>query len=466
MHKKLIITLALVSLMTFIVPISAAEKSASALQLQTVGPFIDSQTFAVGRVDVTRLNIDAIVDKFLSIASDFVGEDDKKMMAEQLGEFRQEAKQRIGKFTKAGVKEIYAVFSLSDFPFFFIVVPTPKDIDSQSLSLLTDVIDSMRKEFDIGMFEQYQTRGVILAGRKVTIDRLKAMPSAASRPELVDAFAATGDATVQLAIIPTADQRRIIEEMLPTVQTKIGEVPGAAISQGLMWAAAGIDGPPELSLKLTVQSKDNAAANNVKDVINNFYKFIRQEPQVQKFFPDVDKLLTMLRPTVTNDRLLLTINRQQANTIIHDILPPVLVKARGQAKRMQCTHQLRQIGVAIIMYMNDHKGKCPPDLETLKTKYISPKQLVCPASHGKDSYVYRGADLNDKANSDMISNMIFVYDKAENHVKSHNGQGRQVRMVLFMDGHVEWQSEERFQASVKRDNKLRKAAGLAEKPAL
>jgi len=455
MHKKLIITLTLISLMTFVAPISVAAKSKSALQAQAVGPFIDSQTFAVARVDMTKLNIDAIVDKFLTVASDFIGEDDIKMMPEQLGEFRQEAKQRIEKFTRAGAKEIYAVFSISDFPFFFIVIPISSGADTKDLE---DIIESIGGKFHNDPFEAFERKGgVLLAGRKETIDRLRTMPSSASRPELADALAAAGDATVQLAIIPTADQRRIIEEMLPTIQTKItGEVPGATFSRGLIWAAAGIDGPPEMSLKLTVQSKDNGAANDINNVINNLYNFIRQEPQVRSFLPDIDKLLVMLRPTVTNDRLLLTLNNQQADTIIRNILTPVLIEARGAAKRVMCAKQLKGIGLAIMIYANEHKGQFPPDLETLiKTADMPPKGLVCPATCDKDSYVYRGADLNDKANP----RMILVHDKLQN----HKGQGR---WVVFIDGHVGWLLEKEFQESVKLDNKIRKSAKLAEKPAL
>ena len=46
--------------------------------------------------------------------------------------------------------------------------------------------------------------------------------------------------------------------------------------------------------------------------------------------------------------------------LLISILLPALSRARRQAKTVQCQSNMRQVAAALIMYINDHKGKFPP----------------------------------------------------------------------------------------------------------
>jgi len=46
--------------------------------------------------------------------------------------------------------------------------------------------------------------------------------------------------------------------------------------------------------------------------------------------------------------------------VLISVLLPALSSARSQAKSVQCLSNLRQIGTACVMYMQAHKGVCPP----------------------------------------------------------------------------------------------------------
>src|SRR5213592_4764908 len=46
--------------------------------------------------------------------------------------------------------------------------------------------------------------------------------------------------------------------------------------------------------------------------------------------------------------------------LLISILLPALSKARRQAKTVQCQSNMRQVSMAMLMYINDNKGKFPP----------------------------------------------------------------------------------------------------------
>ena len=126
------------------------------------------------------------------------------------------------------------------------------------------------------------------------------------------------------------------------------------------------------------------------------------------------------------------------------IFMPALSSARGAAHKAVCMSNLRQIDLALIMYVEEH-GQWPEDLSALGDFIGEPSVFACPgAGHTAGSledvtawtdYVYlpgTGRD-HDPAHSAVL------YCPPEN----HGGRGAN---VAFMDGHVEWQDTLAFKA--------------------
>src|SRR4051812_4800485 len=63
---------------------------------------------------------------------------------------------------------------------------------------------------------------------------------------------------------------------------------------------------------------------------------------------------------------------------------PALAKAKDKAQRIQCMNNMRQVGVALQMWANDHGGNFPTDLMALSNHLSSPKLLVCPGEKLRD----------------------------------------------------------------------------------
>ncbi|MCJ8329830.1 MAG: DUF1559 domain-containing protein [Lentisphaeria bacterium] len=129
--------------------------------------------------------------------------------------------------------------------------------------------------------------------------------------------------------------------------------------------------------------------------------------------------------------------------IVAGMALPVLSKAREKARRVNCNANLKQIGLALLMYSGDQNGTFPPDLGSLNELEIMnvSKVYVCPSSKkmivpqntadlrkGVGGYVYVKGLRDDNTNA---TTTILAYDKPENH------PGGQWMNFLFVDGHVE-----------------------------
>ena len=106
---------------------------------------------------------------------------------------------------------------------------------------------------------------------------------------------------------------------------------------------------------------------------------------------------------------------------------------------------LREMGLAIIMYANQHGGNFPDNLQSLYLdQELGPDVPFCPAATrplqsnattqqaiaainaGRSSYIYVGKGLTVRSPDDVV----VMYEPLSDHTVGIN--------VLFADAHVEW----------------------------
>jgi len=131
-------------------------------------------------------------------------------------------------------------------------------------------------------------------------------------------------------------------------------------------------------------------------------------------------------------------------SMLAGMLLPTLSKAREKARRISCAGNLKQIGLALLMYSGDYDGFFPNDVpnnwcnfEPLRTEHIisNGKIWTCPSRTesmelARDSaFIYIGSGLkDDNASSDKVS---IAYDELGNH------PGNEWVNLVYLDGHVQ-----------------------------
>lgn len=325
-----------------VVPCLADDKKTDAEpRAKAVTPFLDGQTIAVGHVDLTRVDVNAIAQKLSEYA---------KLKAEEIAEPKKEVGEWVSAWTKAGIRKLYVVVSLADIPGQppFVVVPLEEGADAKGIG---DVLGGAK------LFREYKFEkmgSALVGGADRTLTRLKDLKPEV-RPELVQAFAAAGDTAVLMLLIPSNENRKVVEEIMPQMPAELGGGPITTVTRGARWAALGVDLPPKLSLRGTIQATDGEAAKKLRDVIARFYKLLGEEgsrnQKARNLIPGWDKLVEQLTPKVEGDQLVVSLEEKDVTAAIK----PIIVRVQATAEHKSSVNNLKQIGLAMHNYHDAHK---------------------------------------------------------------------------------------------------------------
>lgn len=366
-------------------PAWGAENSDPAAWAKAAAPFIDDQTVAVIRLDLKGLDVDAAWAPIDKIGGQAMGAD-----LEALAKQKQLLSAWVAGLVKAGADELYLSMNLADLldGALFAFVPLAEGANARAIAglLASGRADGpasrqLGRQRLVGsplssiVHATAQIRGAVVGGRRAQLERIR-QAAPVRRPELAEAFAAAGDSAVQVLLLPTADTRRVIEELMPTLPAVLGGGPSAALTRGVMWAAVGMKTAPEISLRLVIRSQDAASARAFSATIGSTYAALAKSHAVRKRLPGIQKLTAMLTPTVTGDGLTLTLNEKQLDVVITDLVIPPLHGARAQAIRLNRLRRITHILAAAHRYANQHKGNFPPNLQALVDAKMIPASFL------------------------------------------------------------------------------------------
>ena len=336
MQKMAALTLFLV-----VFPAAAKDAADADARAKAVAPYLDPQTICLVHVDGTRVPIDTLLAKVVEIAK--LGED-------EIAPLKQAAGQWVTDFTKAGGKDFYVVISLADLPQQpFFIVPLAEGADAAALGgLFGD-----KSPFKLEAVEKLDQ--VLFAGTRTALERVR-RGQAAARPEVASAFAAAGNTAAQILLLPTADTRRALEEVWPSLPREFGGGPSTIVTHGLQWAVLGLEAPPQFALALVIQSQDAQAAQALRGLIEQALKLFGRQAGLRSNLPDVGRAAALLTPKLTDDRLTLTIDPQAPGA--DHLLAAIGSTLAEAARRKQSAENMKRLGLALHTYHDVH-GQFP-----------------------------------------------------------------------------------------------------------
>ncbi len=313
-------------------------------RIKAIAPFVDTDVFAVVQLDLVRTDMQGLATRVFGDPPAGVLANTKKVALQWSEALR-----------RAGAKELYLVFSMLDMPGPpFVVVPLVQGADALGIGQL---LCGGGNEPPLIKFPQCGTvHNAVWAGTPAALERVR-RPLAAPRPELSASFAAVGDESIvaRLVILPSADSRRVLEEMVPNFPAALGGGPTTDLTRGMLWGAVGLEVGAKPSLRLVANAQDANASQDLLRLGDRVVVFLRSSPEVLKAVPGLPKFPEGVKQNVTENRITLNVDAQQAASLIDAAIRP----ARQGALRSQCVNNEKQIGLALHNYHARHNAFPP-----------------------------------------------------------------------------------------------------------
>jgi prepilin-type processing-associated H-X9-DG protein len=443
----------LIPLLVIAVLIPLTTRGAETTSLQQIESLLDENTVVVGRLNLERLDLGALATNILDLFPE-----QHQQISTPIAAIQPAAQAWLDNFRNAGGKEIYGVLSLSFLSRTapgFVAVPMSESGQAERFRNLSK---------DSGLGRELPSaviRNCFVAGPEMILQRLEKTPGKAPR-HLQAAFASAAPGLLQVVLMPYADSSRVIEEMLPTLPAKVGGGPGIILTRGFLFASLSLQAPPEGGVVLTIQSQSADDAKALREVIVKGLAVLGSLEEVKKQLPQWPAVQAMITPTVQGDTLRLSLSHTQIAELAKTVLMPALQQARGRSVTVVVINNLKQIGLAMLMYANDNQDKLPPHLLDCLKYLGSHKPLLPPNSSAQLPADFK--QLSREAQIEWLNrNSDLVYLRAGAMLKSIKDPGQAILAyervpvdenpsvgVLFADGHVEIMKPDVFEERRKK----------------
>ena len=316
--------------------VAAAPEPAGDAMAATVAPFLGEEVGAVVRLDLARWDTRGFARGVLGKLADEPGVAPAVAAAED----------RVGALKAAGAKELFVLIDPADLPGVPVVmIPLAGGADAKALAAALAAASWPASE---------TIRGALVAGTPAALARVRAAEPA-PRPELAAALGAGGDAAVRVAVIPSAVQRRALEEGMGELPPELGGGPIAAVTRGLSWASLALEAGPRPALRVVLRGADEAAAKTLRDLLQRGLGLAAKAGGADPTLAPIAQAVGRLTPKAEGDRVTLEANLAD----MAGLMAAPVRQVNEAARRTRCMNNLKQIGLAMHNWHSGHDAFPP-----------------------------------------------------------------------------------------------------------
>ncbi|HVA50043.1 MAG TPA: DUF1559 domain-containing protein [Pirellulales bacterium] len=375
---------------------STVEPTKSERRTAVVAPFVDDQTLLILALNWPEANLSAAIELLSSV----------RPGAADLSE----ARAALAALTECGVREAYLIGKLADLtegsP--LLVVPVSGSAEADK------VVKLLKEQFSAAEV----CNSTVVAGDARTVADARRL-SSRPRPEIDDAFKAVDSAAMQILFLPSADQRAVLEAVLPRLPSELGSKPITTVTHGCRWAALGVHVQPQKSLQLVVRSADEASADAFRALWEEVVRIACRHPDVVDAMPKLDNASQTLTPLRRGDRLLLELDADKKQiAALSALLRAPAALARDASNRAQSRQNLLMLGLAFETYGDKYRALPPAAIcSSWGIPLLSWRVQLLPFLGEEDLYRRFRLDepWNSKHNRQLIELMPAVFRRLGRH---------------------------------------------------
>jgi prepilin-type processing-associated H-X9-DG protein len=323
--------------MALLLAAAAPMQDPASTKAAAVAPFAHEEVAVVVHIDLTKWDTQMFFRRVLGKLAD---EDDLSAGTKLIDG-------SVAALKAAGAKDLFLLFDLADMPGLpDAVVPLLDGADGKAIAT---VLSGGERRSPFRWPASETIRGAVVAGTPASLARIRDAASKA-RPELNAAMAAGGDASIQIAIVPSSTQRRSIEESMAVLPPQLGGGPITTLTQGLTWISLTLAFEPKPVVRGIAQAKDPDAAKALLKLAQDGLDLLTKACQNDPALASLVTPISQMKPLAQGDRITLEADLEKTAELV--AVP--IRQAREASRRSQCTNNLKQIGLAMHNYHSAH----------------------------------------------------------------------------------------------------------------
>jgi len=331
----------------------AGEASSAAADVAFVQPFIGETTALVAKIDLARLSLPDLSDRIKSAAPG--SEEAFRTRTRDAAAWIEALR------TATGGQAVYVTvgipLSMTERPVFLVLKETPRADRKKLVDRLSVILE----------MESIAREGVIVAipGRNVSVASALGTLRPTPREGLVDAFKAVEEYPIQVLLVPPDYVRRTVTELMPRLPRQLGGGPSNVLTEGLVWAALGVD-LAQLRARLVVRAASEEAARRLAEHLPKMLRSAFETlPGFQQRIPSeaFASLLALPAPRVDGDRLVVRVEGAEPAGDASRLLTLAAAALRDRIVRQSNFEKFKQILLAMHNYHDTHKVFPPRDEE-------------------------------------------------------------------------------------------------------